>query len=1111
MCRVNNQGTSEYRINGKVTAQGDYTHVLEGENVLVKARNFLVFQGDVEAIASKSPRDLTRLIEQISGSDELRGEYERLKDAQDRALEASTFAFNKKRSLTNEMKAVQDQKDDALRYEQLVLQRMDLVSEQVMWKLFHVEAAAKTIDASIEQLQTGEMKTAEEEARRTEEEMKEHRREQAKTQKEMLALDRQLRKAQTEADACVPEALEMDEKCRFVAGRVKTLQQNRARQKESAEKHAVDVKVVERELTEMEAALRAFEAASARQSATHQLSPALMAEYGRVKREVAGATGGERLQLDALEHKIAPTLSTMKLKTEKLYELELRRKQLETEQTPLEAKRRELADEMAAVQEERRAAQRELAALQAERTRLQQTETEATESLRATMEKLLQAKIDREESDREVKLRTAVESLKRMFPGVSGRLIDLCQPTHKKYDQAMTVVLGRNLDAVVVDTEQTAIDCIQYMRQQRSGTATFIPLDTIRAPVVADKYRTFVSGARPAIDVIAFDGALAPAFRYACGGALVCDTLDVAKYVCYERRERVKAVVLDGTVIHKSGFLTGGVSIAGGKQRWEEKQVARLKTERDGLLATLADTAKALKRTENDQKLRAVLAEETRAQFLAEELEALNRDGASREAELRHIVAEAIQLTDEIAVLTRSMDKSQREIARLKETLSECEEDAFRDFCSRAELVSIRDFEERRERVLRETSEKSSKYTTLLAKLTNQLVFLRKQHEDAMLRIDETDRLLEEEERGRQALEEERGRLDGRLREKQDKLATLKRRQTELQGTIDDAGERVNQAKKTALRVATDISRIRHEITALECDLEKRLETRNALLKKCRLEEIDLPLARGSLLDVSLEDDSRELSHDAAQGIVVDYTVLGREARGRSDDAFEGTYVDKIRELGMEIERLAPNLRSLDKLESVEARLKTTLESFEAARQDAKRTRDEFLAVKTRRHRLFSAAFKHISEAIDPLYKDLTRSEAVPTGGTAYLSLEDVDEPYNEGIKFHAMPPMKRFLDMEQLSGGEKTVAALALLFALHSFRPAPFFILDEVDAALDNANVQRVAAFIRARAPATQFIVISLKGSLYERAESLIGIYRDPQEISSRVLSLRLSDYPEA
>jgi structural maintenance of chromosome 1 len=107
------------------------------------------------------------------------------------------------------------------------------------------------------------------------------------------------------------------------------------------------------------------------------------------------------------------------------------------------------------------------------------------------------------------------------------------------------------------------------------------------------------------------------------------------------------------------------------------------------------------------------------------------------------------------------------------------------------------------------------------------------------------------------------------------------------------------------------------------------------------------------------------------------------------------------------------------------------------------------------------------------------------------------------------MPPMKRFRDMDQLSGGEKTVAALALLFAIHSYRPAPFFILDEVDAALDNANVAKVAQYINKQAEGgTQFIVISLKSCFYECAQSLIGVCRDVEEGRSRVLTLDLTRF---
>lgn len=121
--------------------------------------------------------------------------------------------------------------------------------------------------------------------------------------------------------------------------------------------------------------------------------------------------------------------------------------------------------------------------------------------------------------------------------------------------------------------------------------------------------------------------------------------------------------------------------------------------------------------------------------------------------------------------------------------------------------------------------------------------------------------------------------------------------------------------------------------------------------------------------------------------------------------------------------------------------------------------------------------------------------------------MEDGDEPYLDGIKYHAMPPLKRFRDMEHLSGGEKTMAALALLFAVHSYQPSPFFVLDEVDAALDNANVAKIANYIKEHArPGMQFIVISLKTGLFQNSEGLVGIYRDQGANSSKSLTLDVS-----
>jgi energy-coupling factor transporter ATP-binding protein EcfA2 len=200
-------------------------------------------------------------------------------------------------------------------------------------------------------------------------------------------------------------------------------------------------------------------------------------------------------------------------------------------------------------------------------------------------------------------------------------------------------------------------------------------------------------------------------------------------------------------------------------------------------------------------------------------------------------------------------------------------------------------------------------------------------------------------------------------------------------------------------------------------------------------------------------------------------------------------------------------MRAGDRLEATQTKLKETAKEWEVSRKAAVKAKKDFEDVKQKRLELFQKAFDHISDNIGGTYKDLTKSAQFPLGGQAYLDMEDSTEPYLAGLKYHAMPPLKRFRDMEHLSGGEKTIAALALLFAIHSYQPSPFFVLDEVDAALDNVNVGRVAKYVSEHAsPGMQFIVISLKAGFFQESESLVGVMRDQAKMSSRVVSLDVS-----
>jgi structural maintenance of chromosome 1 len=254
--------------------------------------------------------------------------------------------------------------------------------------------------------------------------------------------------------------------------------------------------------------------------------------------------------------------------------------------------------------------------------------------------------------------------------------------------------------------------------------------------------------------------------------------------------------------------------------------------------------------------------------------------------------------------------------------------------------------------------------------------------------------------------------------------------------------------------------------------------------------------------------------------------------KSQGDAAFadkDKEFVTRIKEMSEEIETLAPNARAETKLHDATQRLKDFDTQLNEARDAAKEADEAFNKVRQQRFDAFMGMFNHVSEQIDPIYKELTKRENAPMGGSAFLALEDSQDPYFGGIKFDCMPPNKRFRVMESLSGGEKTVAALSLLFAMHSYRPSPFFVLDEVDAALDNDNVGRVSNYIRKRSrrgrddssssttasgfpagddPATQCIVISLKDNFYDKSDALVGVYREQAQDTSESLTLDLSKY---
>ncbi|KAG7094864.1 hypothetical protein E1B28_005672 [Marasmius oreades] len=1124
---ISTTGASEYKLDDRVVTYSAYNAALMKHNILVKAKNFLVFQGDVEAVASQSPRELSRLIEQISGSLELAAEYEKAKEEQERATENATFNFTKRRGIFGEIKQYKEQKGEAERFEALVQERDLLILHRILFKLYHIEDSIEVNAHEIRE-QNKALAGLREEQRVHDKALENARTEQAKARTSVMQAEKKIKKAEKAFDAKKPDLVATE--AQITHG---------TRKHNNAMKTKEDVNKTESELkqrlgtlqTELEQVKKlADEASDAQRKASHNnlaLSEESLEEYRRLKASASVLAIDERQSLETLTREEKTSNRTLTTLSEKQKGLEEKRNTRSEElKTQLE-KKTQLDEKIAGLQEELAKVKQELDNQASERQRIRQLEEQTNEKLQRVFQDLLQAGVERGESERERRLKETLENLQRIFPGVRGRVVDLCKPSQRKYETAVSVVLGRNIDAVVVDEEKTAIDCIEYMRNQRAGQATFIPLDTIQVKPVNDKFRSFAKGARLAVDVIQYEPAVERAIHHACGNALVCDTMDVAKYVCYEKGQEVKAVTLEGTIIHKSGLITGGRSHHGPVKNWDDKDIQGLQRSRDSLQAKLRELAKQRPRGKTDDTLIADISRlESSITIAKDDLNACKLRITGLKDELKHLEQEIKKTTPELSKAQATYDNIRQQIASLSEVVNSAEDGMFKNFCRKIKIENIREYEERQLKLAQEESEARLRFENQIARLTHQSEFEGEALKNAQERIKTLDGIIETEKANLIKLEAQKSNIEMELEEMEQNINELRAGLTGLQEILEGKTRDVEQVKRTTSKASKTLEQALKEISVRNDEIEKLALERSSIYRKCRLEEIQLPLLSGNLKNVPMEENLRdEVAMDIDQdedgtqrpkevrgyGIEVDFEEVDEDEREREPAEALAEFDASITKLSGDIERMAPNMKAVDRLEDVEVKLAETEQETEKARKDSREAKDKFQDIQRRRTEMFMKAYAHISDRIDQVYKDLTKGKAAPMGGVAYLSLDDAEEPYNGGIKYHAMPPMKRFRDMEQLSGGEKTVAALALLFAIHSYQPAPFFVLDEVDAALDNTNVAKVANYIRTQASdAFQFIVISLKGSLYERGHSLVGIYRDQDVNSSRTLTLDLTQYDE-
>lgn len=615
---ISGSGTSHYLVDGRSMSRADYEQQLADIGVLVKARNFLVFQGDVENLARKSPQELVDLLEQISGSADYKADYEAAVTAKEEAEAARLFCSKQKKTLEHERHLLKEQKEEAERFHALLDQKAALQTDLYLWQLFHLdqdrlerEQAAQELHTQLEELTETEQEAASV--------LKQAKKAASASRRQTAAADKARVAAAAAVDTTEPAVIEITEECKNWQKKIKADETALTKKRAEAENHDAKVEQLEQEIAEYqqsEASLvKEYEETKTKLlqelggdgTAVVHLTAEQEAEYERV-REAAAAAGAEpRRILSQARRKLESARATATAKETQLQEAKATQSQLERDVQEGTDRSATLTQHLEKTATDLETTERELKELQDSHRQAQARREELDVELEKIYTQLRDAKNARRQNKDEERLLAAIQSLRSNFPGVHGRLVDLCRPTQRKYSHAVTVAAGKDMDAIVVDTRATATECIKYLRENRVGVATFVPLDHVQVPPqeTTESLRAHLNDNnqnrtryRLAVDVISVaDPAMKKAVQYAVGNTVVADTLDDARELCFGRsgggggrgrhhqqqqqqqQSRIKAVTLQGAVISKAGTMTGGVTRDddGGAGRWNNQEIEKLR------------------------------------------------------------------------------------------------------------------------------------------------------------------------------------------------------------------------------------------------------------------------------------------------------------------------------------------------------------------------------------------------------------------------------------------------------------------------------------------------------------------------------------------------------
>ncbi|MBM7659393.1 chromosome segregation protein [Bacillus mesophilus] len=665
--------------------------------------------------------------------------------------------------------------------------------------------------------------------------------------------------------------------------------------------------------------------------------------------------------------------------------------------------------------------------------------------------------------------------------GIDGAIAELIS-VPKDYETALEIALGASMQHIVVDHETNARKAIQFLKQNHYGRATFLPLSVISGKKVPEdqlrKLQSHDAFVGVAVDLITYQGKHENVISSLLGNVIITKDLKGANEIARLINYRYRLVTLDGDVVSPGGAMTGGAvkqksNSLLGRQRELEQLTSRLEDIQEKTIK-LEEYVKSLKKTILDDE---ALLNEQRASG-----EELRFKEQGLKSSIREVEVEEKSLNERLSMYDheKEMFLADRDQMLARKTVLESE---LNDLVGK-----IAALDEDIKQLTEQKAKQQASRETLQSDITNIRIQLAERKQELMNQQEKTDRF-----------QQELNETDQLLQITKEDLALLSSEMT----STDSGEEQLDRLAKQKLLDKNDTLQLISSRREERLQLQTKIEDIENELKEIRrqykqlVEAVKDEEVKSNRLDVELENrlthlrEEYMLTFEAAKD-KYPLTVDSQEAR------------TKVKLIKLAIEELGSvNMGAIEEYERVSERHHFLLEQ----KNDLVEAKDTLYRVigemDEEMKKRFETTFSAIRSHFEGVFKSLFG------GGRADLRLTNPEDLLNTGVDIVAQPPGKKLTNLGLLSGGERALTAIALLFSILKVRPVPFCVLDEVEAALDDANVHRFGLYLKKFSQETQFIVITHRKGTMEESDVLYGVTMQESGVS-KLVSVRLEDSKE-